>query len=348
MSEAEAIASSAIQLAEAISNLSDSEIPTALPPAVVNALLKAILPPLYTREQSVYEYLLMNRKRMWLAAVIRHLITLNCSVKCKIEGGECFLSPSHVQWFQDGIVFLQGKERFTGLIERYLDGKIEVAAAARTMRGRESMGVDDFMFIDIKEAKKQIEAEHVPNSVEGLELVFIELQTMLASSVEDEAKYQEFFTRNGWFFGLQFTRIDSHKAFNDENIPDFTGIRQPRGNRDIIEIKPPCLPLFTKNGNFRKEFHEAWNQCERYLTFADKETDYLRREKHLVFENPHCYLIAGQHFDDPQAKKIRDKEHMNPRITMMTYDEIMRLGRHTIDILKDLLAKTTSKPSQEG
>jgi hypothetical protein len=303
----------------------------------MNELFSALLPKPYDKSVSIYDYLLDNRTRMTLAAGVRHAITMNCSVKGQVDGMQCYISPSHRQWFPDGIVFLQGKERFAGLIERYLDGKIEVGVAARTVRGGESMGVNDFMFIDIEEAKKQIAAERVPNTVAGLEDVLAELQALLDRRVEDEAVYQEFFTRNGWFFGLQFSRIDSHKAFNDENIPDFTGVRMPRGNRDIIEIKHPFLTLIGKSGDFRKEFHDAWSQGERYLTFADREADYLRRQKFLNFENPHCYIIAGHTFDEAQAVRIRDKEYMNPRITMMSYNEVLRLGRHTIDVLKSML-----------
>lgn len=337
MEQDETIAQKANEVADAIRALSDADLPTVLQDETVNALLTALLPPPYEKRSTIYEYLLANKNRMALAAGIRHAITMNCSVKGQVEGVECYLSPSHIQWFADGIMFLQGKDRFAGLIERYLAGKIEVAVAARTVRGGESMGVNDLMFIDIEEAKRQIAAVRVPNSSAGLERVFVELRALVDKKVEDEAVYQDFFTRNGWFFGLQFSRIDSHKAFNDENIPDFTGIRLPRGNRDIIEIKQPFLHLFGKSGDFRKEFHDAWSQGERYLTFADKEADYLRRQKQLVFENPHCFIIAGESFDDVQSARIRDKEHLNPRITMMSYDEVMRLGRHTIDVVKGLL-----------
>lgn len=343
--QTDTIAEKAKELADAIRALSDAELLQVFQDDTVNALLASLLPPPFDKHTSIYDYLLANRNRMALAAGIRHAITMNCSVKGSVDGTDCYLSPSHIQWFQDGVMFLQGKERFAGLIERYLGGKIDVAVAARTVRGGESMDVNDFMFIDIEEAKKQIAAERVPNLEEGLEQVFSQLQGFVKSKIEDEVVYQDFFTRNGWLFGLQFSRIDSHKAFNDENIPDFTGIRLPRGNRDIIEIKQPFLPLFGRSGEFRKEFYDAWSQGERYLTFADRETDYLRRQKHLVFENPHCYIIAGESFDDVQSARICDKEHLNPRITMMSYDEVMRLGRHTIDIVKSLLAKGKRSPS---
>jgi len=345
MNQDETIRQKIRELAEAIAALSDHDFAKLLQDDDgFNELFSALLPKPYDKSTSIYDYLLENKTKMTLAAGIRHAITMNCSVKAQVDGMECYLSPSHLQWFPDGIMFFQGKERFAGLIERYLKGKIEVAVAARAVSGGESMGVDDFMFIDIKQAKQQIAAEQVPKTVAGLEKVIEELQGLLTGRVTDEAAYQDFFTRNGWFFGLQFSRIDSHKAFNDKNIPDFTGVKMPRGDRDIIEIKQPFLSLFGKDGDFRKAFHDAWSQGERYLRFADRETDYLRRQKQLIFENPHCFIIAGDSFDESQAIKIRDKEHLNPRITMMSFDEVIRLGQHTINVVKSLLDKSRDQP----
>ena len=60
---------------------------------------------------------------------------------------------------------------------------------------------------------------------------------------------------------------DSHISLNDENIPDFTGVRYRDGSRDIIEIKQPFIPIFRGDNLFRSEFNQSWDQVERYLDF---------------------------------------------------------------------------------
>lgn len=159
---------------------------------------------------------------------------------------------------------------------------------------------------------------------------------MLAQQESDEKKYQEFFMAHPWLFGAQYTRIDSHKAFNDENIPDFTGVRVRDAARDIIEIKSPTLPLFQQNDEPRSELNSAWNQAERYLDFARREADYLHRQKGLSFENPRCFLLAGHSLTDTQLEVIRLKERLNPAITVLTYNDVLALARETVKFIKGL------------
>jgi TPR repeat protein len=40
-----------------------------------------------------------------------------------------------------------------------------------------------------------------------------------------------------------------------------------------------------RDGEFHSNFNDAWNQAERYVTFARDERDYLLRQKNLRFEN---------------------------------------------------------------
>lgn len=136
--------------------------------------------------------------------------------------------------------------------------------------------------------------------------------------------------------GAQYARIDSHKTFNDDNIPDFTGVRVRDAARDIIEIKPPFLPLFKENNCFRAEFNNAWDQGERYLDFARNDSDYLKRQKGLFFDNPKCYLIAGYNLNDEQFKELRRKERMNPAITTLTYNDVLAMAHSTVAFVKAL------------
>jgi hypothetical protein len=112
-------------------------------------------------------------------------------------------------------------------------------------------------------------------------LAIDELEELLRSRVSDESRYQSFFTHYPWVLGLQYSLIEAHKKFNDENIPDFTGMRARDQMRDILEIKQPFLSLQRSDGSLSAEFFHAWSQAERYLDFARTEADYLRRQKGL-------------------------------------------------------------------
>jgi len=78
--------------------------------------------------------------------LLRHAITHNYSIKGTVEGNPVFVSPDFHQWFPGGVMFLQGKNRFEGLIGHYQNGEVKFAIAARDVRGREQLGPDDFIF----------------------------------------------------------------------------------------------------------------------------------------------------------------------------------------------------------
>lgn len=160
----------------------------------------------------------------------------------------------------------------------------------------------------------------------------IELEMLLESRNPDEARYQEFLERNPWILGGHHRKIERHTNLDDKNIPDFTGVRHHDGYRDVIELKQPFLSLFNKDGGFSKSFNDAWDQAERYLVFARRNRDYLSSQKGLQFENPRAFLIAGSQLTQEQVRAIRDKESLNPTITVLTYESILLIGKALIDL----------------
>lgn len=152
------------------------------------------------------------------------------------------------------------------------------------------------------------------------------LTDLIEAKSADESQYQEFLERNPWFFGGYHTAIERHTNLDDQNIPDFTGVRASDGFRDIIEIKPPSLACFRADDGFTASFNEAWSQAERYLDFARRQRQYLR-DKGLQFENPRCFLLIGQGLTDVQRQALRIKEAFNPAITVITYEELLGIGK---------------------
>jgi hypothetical protein len=160
-----------------------------------------------------------------------------------------------------------------------------------------------------------------------------ELRELLRNRCEIESTYQEFFRRHPWVFGGHYSAIESHRAFNDENIPDFTGVRHRDGYRDIFEIKQPFLKCFKADGSFNSSFNDSWNQAERYLRFARHNAEYLHREKDLKFQNPRCFLALGWEFKPRQQQAIYDKESMNPTIQVLTYEQILKSAEGFVELL---------------
>lgn len=171
------------------------------------------------------------------------------------------------------------------------------------------------------------------DSLHPIDQALGELLHLLDTREEDESAYQSWFERYPWAFGAMYSRIESHRFFNESNIPDFTAVRVKDSARDILEIKQPFVKLFRADGEFSAEFNAAWNQAERYVAFARQEHDYLRR-KGLVFDNPSCHLILGYALSSSEMASIRRKESMNPWVTVLTYDDVCRLVETTINLTR--------------
>lgn len=324
------------EAADIILHKSDAETMEFLGDGIIDKLINAIGQPKKNKKETIYDYLLKNKNRLSLLALIRHAITWNYSIKGQVRGSDCFVSPSYYQWFDDGVIFHQGKKPFEGLIGLYQGGKIKFAIAAHDKKPGEKVGPDDLIFIDVEDAENRAKGESIPKTVEGLDRAYAELEAMLYQHEENEVKYQEYLKSNPWVLGAQYSRIDSHNNLDDKNIPDFTGIRVRDSYRDIIEIKQPFLPLFTGGGEFRVEFHRAWDQAERYLDLTRSENDYLYRQKGLNFDNPHCFLILGFNLSEEKVKSLRRKQRMNPAITILTYNDLLAMCKSTIEFVKNL------------
>lgn len=322
-----------------IEGATDAEIKEYLEAGVFNQFLLAIAPKTFSKkiEPVIYEHLLENKWRFTTIALFRHAIQQNYALKGKVAEKDVRVSPDIHQWFDDGVMFLQGEEPFAGLIGLYQDGEVKFAISARDAKEGDKLGPDDFIFVSHNEAGQYFDKSKPIQSQHQLDEAIEVLEELLDSKSTDEGDYQQYLQDNPWIFGARYKKIQSHRAFDDDNIPDFTGVGFRDGARDIFEIKQPFLSLFRKDGKFRSEFNDAWNQAERYLDFARRESDYLLRQKGLRFENPHCYLLLGHGLSDNEVRALRAKERMNPAITIFTYEDLLMLAKNTVSFIKKLL-----------
>jgi len=324
------------KIIDIVSKTSDEDIPKLLGDGALHQFMESIAKPTVSGGETPYEYLLRNKNRLHLLALLRQWITWNYSMKGKVENSTVFISPTYIQWYPDGVMFMQGKQPFEGLIGLFEDGEIKFAITKRDIKSSDVIGKDDLLFVSVDEARTRSQQPTVPKEVHELDETVQELERILAKQETNEQKYQEFFMAHPWIFGAQYKSINSHKAFNDQNIPDFTGVRVRDSARDIFEIKPPTLLLFQENNELRAEFNAAWNQAERYLDFARREADYLYRQKGLLFDNPHCFLLAGHNLTNGQVSSIRLKERLNPAITVLTYNDVLAFAKATVSFIKQL------------
>lgn len=321
-----------------LQNLSDEEASQLLDPEQISTILVSILSLEDLKKyNSIADFLLANKGRATTIAIIQRMARFNYGIKAEKDGTIAFVSPYFEQWFDDGVLFLEGKSPFMGILGYYTGKDLKYAIAARDAKKGERMGRDHFLFISMDDYQERLR-DLSPEDLGDLDKPIRELHELLDLKDNEEAKYQTFFSKYPWIFGLQYSQIQDLRTFNDQNIPDFTGIRVRDGYRDIIEIKPPFTPLFTVENELNASFNNDWNQTERYLNFARQNKDYLAREKGLNFDNPQCYLISGYNLSEQQIGKIRIKERMNPAINFLTYNDLLAFMTSTISFIKQTRA----------
>ena len=171
-------------------------------------------------------------------------------------------------------------------------------------------------------------------SATTMQQAIADLENLLENRCEEEIRYQELLERYPWLLGGQHKSIERHTILDDGNIPDFTGVRARDGGCDLFEIKQPFLGCFRRDGNFNAKFHDAWDQAERYLTFVREQKQYLRAEKGLDFGNPHCFLLVGYELEAANLRKLQQREAHNSSISVLTYDQVLRLGRALLALVE--------------
>lgn len=204
-----------------------------------------------------------------------------------------------------------------------------------TDEGLKTVNADDYLKyrvsdFDIRESIKAIPA----TQIDDMEKPIRELTRLLNANAAEEAKYQLIIERYPWILGAEYSVVEDHKKLDDQNIPDFTAVRVRDNSRDVLEIKSPFMSVLHRDGEFTSEFNQAWNQAERYLNFARNNKNYLL-EKGLIFENPRCYLIASYRLKDEAIIKIRIKQRLNPAIEILTYNNLKRYVKATVQWIKD-------------
>lgn len=294
--------------------------------------------------QTLYDKLLHNKNRLVALSLLRQSIHERCAFEGIVNGTKAFVSPTLQQWFDNGIMLMQGKAPFEGCICCYQDGELKFAITAREVISGEMLGPQDFRFVGIQQLDESTHSKRKNFSLDNLRGGIEALELLIQNRVDDESAYQQILESHSWMLGAQYSRIEPHKKFDDRNIPDFTGVRTRDGFRDIIEIKHPFVTCFRQDGDFSSEFNQAWNQGERYLAFARKESDYLRRQKSLDFENPNCWLLMGLELTPHQRQRLIEKGSMNPAIQFATYRDVLTMAKGTFDLISVVVQNSRERP----
>ena len=254
-----------------IKNLPDSELTDYLDTNDFENFIKAFFDASKIKEgEIIADFLLKNKNKSQAVALLHQIININCVLRNKKGILEGVVSPSCNQKDEDEVIFLESSngKPFEGLIGSYNGEEAKYAVAGTDVKKGNDIDFGKLNFLSINEFKKIIKEQNLKKDLSDLENAKFELLGMLKDCIQDESRYQKFFIKNPWIFGLQYKQIDRHTQLDDKRIPDFTGVRVKDGHRDIFEIKQPFLKLFNQDSKFCSNFHDAIFQAEEYMRFS--------------------------------------------------------------------------------
>lgn len=315
------------ELTALVEKASDEDAAQILGSGGLESLLSAVLPQKRRPSHSVYQHLIGHKRRASLMAQVRNAINERFSFEA--PDGLSFVSPTRVQWFYDGLTFLQGGEPFRGVVGLYRNDELSWGLGVNDAAPGTSLGPAITDFVTLDQAKKSFRAADAEPAMGLSELLGLVVR-------EDEApdtvalEYAAVLARHPWMLGGQHTAVEVH-AHRDPNLPTVTAVRAADGARDVLILEPPTLGIVGKTGKILQSFADAWHRAQRTLTFVQRQSDYLGRELGMRIDQPRCLLIGGSGLGERERDIVRqEREAHDAAVRLLTYDDLHRLAERTL------------------
>lgn len=285
------------------------------------AFLSAVVPQKRKPTHSIHQHLAAHKRRASLMAEVRHAINESCSF---VEGGR-HVSPTRVQWFYDGLTFLEGDEPFAGVVGFWRDGDLRYGLNVDDLPLGRTLGPRESDFVSVDHAKKSLKAGlGDPHSA------LSDLAALVAEASDDVSGFVDVLERQPWMLGAQHTALLRTKN-PDADLPDLFVKRSADNGYDVLVLAPPTLTIVGKNGKPLTALHELWHKAERQLSFVERQSDYLAREMQLKIKEPRVWLIAGVGLSPDERAAIREeKEAHAASVRFLTYDDLRVLAARTL------------------
>lgn len=163
----------------------------------------------------------------------------------------------------------------------------------------------------------------------------------LIKANEPEGIYQRFLEKNYWIFGSEFCELLPLRELVAAKQLDFPLRRTVDGYLEIIEIKRPITEhLFVGNRLApRSEVTEAVAQAEEYLDLLDRESDRIWRQKEVRSDKVRATVVIGRDGDKNQQDALRRYNSNRPRVEVVTFDQLMRIGQRILHIFDSEIPK---------
>ncbi len=319
------------EVREIIERVNDRDAERIVGDGTLEALLGAVVPSPGRTQKSVYEHLLAHKHRASLLARIRHGI--NDRSAFATDDGSGFVSPTRVQWFYDGLTFVEGPAPYSGVVGLYREGVIRYGLSVVDSEKDEYLGPLSSDFVSVDEAKKSLRGASGKADA-GLARL-MELEAIEGPANESTGpEWAALLTDHPWMLGAQHTavtRLTGQNAGPDAELPEVVAKRATDGAHDILLIEHPGTPIVGKTGRVLASFRDVWSRAERLRTFVQRQSTYLQREMRIKIRDPRFIIVAGRGLTDADRAIVRrELEVHHAAVRLVTYDSLRNLAERTL------------------
>lgn len=156
-----------------------------------------------------------------------------------------------------------------------------------------------------------------------------------------ESFWQEWFNKNKWVLGSEYLNILPERDIDVNDIADYL-VRSIDGFLDVVEIKKPNLPFWTKpdsHGNLcpTAALTAAITQCLNYLyriELQSNSVDFFERVDGTKTVKPQCMLVYGRSNDwgEDEYKALRILNAAYHQLHIITYDQLLIRAKQLLGV----------------
>jgi hypothetical protein len=180
-----------------------------------------------------------------------------------------------------------------------------------------------------------------------------EFSEMVDTSSVNEPTIQHLLQENPWLFGSEYSELLDRRNWTRDDDLDFMLRRTVDGYLEIIEIKTPFeQPLFNFDRSHNNYYpaaplSKAIGQVLRYIEEIQRDRDRIMAVDGIDPLKVRARIIIGKDGNEEQNKALRNLNAHLVQIEILTFDQLIRIGRRVLSVFEDILNLEDFESSHE-
>lgn len=236
-----------------------------------------------------------------------------------------------------------------------LAGPKKVELAKKLLESLEESDIDPDEFIDAFQRSSPEAVKYIGIAARFVQYksAFAVLKGLIQSSDSSETKYQNHLQKHPWIFGSEYSEILDRRKWTRDDSLDFMLRRTVDNYLEIIEIKTPAaMPLFNYDKS-HDSYHasaklsQVMGQVYRYIEEVERNRDSIIAQDKIDPLKIRARIIIGVDGSETEQAALRTMNSHLHRVEVITFDQLLRVAKRTLDIFESQIADGNRMPPVE-